>query len=230
MEDSVQGVLGMKWNVEDDTIQISINQRSMSEKVTKRIVLSVVNGVYDPLGLLAPYIIRAKILLRKIWAHEPKLDWDDEFPKGIEAEWKDFIKDLQYVHNLDFTRAATPSDAVGKPMLVIFADGSGQAYGTVAYLQWKLTSRMFSTHILSAKSRIAPVKLIDTVRLELSGSTLASRLQSNILAESAMEIERVLHLIDGEIVKAMLHRESYGFNTFVGNRLGEIQKNKLPSE
>ena len=91
MEDSVQGVLGMKWNVEDDTIQISINQRSMSKKVTKRIVLSVVNGVYDPLGLLAPYIIRAKILLRKIWAHEPKLDWDDELPKGIEAEWKDFI-------------------------------------------------------------------------------------------------------------------------------------------
>ena len=66
MEDSVQGVLGMKWNVEDDTIQISINQRSMSEKFTKRIVLSVVNGVYDPLGLLAPYIIRAKILLRKM--------------------------------------------------------------------------------------------------------------------------------------------------------------------
>ena len=89
---------------------------------------------------------------------------------------------------------------------------------------------MFSTHILSAKSRIAPVKLIDTVRLELSGSTLASRLRSSILAESAMEIERVLHLIDSEIVQAMLHRESYGFNTFVGNRLGEIQKNTLPSE
>ena len=102
----------------------------MSEKVTKRIVLSVVNGVYDPLGLLAPYIIRAKILLRKIWAHEPKLDWDDELPKAIEAEWKDFIKDLQYVHNLDFTRAATPSDAVGKPILVIFAEGSGQAFDT----------------------------------------------------------------------------------------------------
>ena len=229
--ESVQGVLGMEWNVDFDCLQVSINREiSTNTVITKRFILSVVNGIYDPLGLLTPFTIRAKILLRKIWAHEPRLDWDDDLPASIKSEWMNFISEIDDVRNLQFPRSVNGSDTTGNPILVIFADGSGHAYGTAAYIRWQLANGSFASHLLSAKSRIAPVKLIDTVRLELCGSTISTRLRKSITSESSLIFERTVHLIDSEIVHAMIHRESYGFNTFVGNRLGEIQRESLPTE
>jgi len=36
-------------------------------------------------------------------------------------------------------------------------------------------------------------------------------------------------IVDSEIVKAMISKESYGFNTYAANRIGEIQK-KITSQ
>ena len=50
------------------------------------------------------------------------------------------------------------------------------------------------------------------------------------MKEIKSEFSKVVHLIDSEIVQAMIHRESYGFNTFAGNRLGEIQSQTLATD
>ena len=227
-----EGVLGMKWNVERDTIQFSINwEKFEGRKSTKRHILSVINSIYDPLGILTPFIIRAKILIRKMWAQQqPKLGWDDDLPNNIETEWKGIVKDMSKLNNLEFQRSVMPEDAIENPMLVVFADGSGDAYGAAAYIRWKLLNGGYSAQLLTSKSRMAPLKLIDTVRLELSGSTLGTRLRASILKEIGLIFHKIIHLVDSEIVHAMIHRESYGFNTFVGNRIGEIQRNTVPDE
>ena len=47
-----------------------ITPQNMSNKLpnvlTKRMILSQVNGIFDPLGLISPYVIKAKIYLRKL--------------------------------------------------------------------------------------------------------------------------------------------------------------------
>ena len=74
--------------------------------------------------------------------------------------------------------------------------------------------------------RIAPLKIIDTVRLELCGAVLNSRLYTFIKEEMKSTIfTKVYHVVDSEIVKAMINKESYGFNTFAANRPGEIHRN-----
>ena len=45
-----------------------------------------------------------------------------------------------------------------------------------------------------------------------------------------MKFEKVFHIIDSEIVRAMINKDSYGFNTFVATRVGEIQGSTDPSE
>ena len=45
---------------------------SIPDVLTKRMILSQVNSIYDPLGLAGPYTVRAKILMRKLWTHETK--------------------------------------------------------------------------------------------------------------------------------------------------------------
>lgn len=62
--------------------------------LTKRMVLSQVNGIYDPMGLVSPFTVRAKIMLRKLWAQDKKLDWDDAMPERLRREWVTFFEEL----------------------------------------------------------------------------------------------------------------------------------------
>ena len=119
---------------------------------------------------------------------------------------------------------------VGDPTLIIFSDGSGDIYGAVAYVRWELADGSFKSNLLSAKNRIAPLKVIDVVRLELCGAILSKRLRMFISKEMIYKFKKIYHIIDSEIVKAMISKESYGFNTFAANRIGEIQHETDPSE
>ena len=214
-------VLGMEWEEEEDVIRFNLN--SLGEKeTTKRSCLSTICRIYDPIGLLAPVTVSAKIILRKIWAHHPKVDWDDPLPTELQKEWSSFRESLFYVKSLKFNRSLKPANAES-PLLIIFSDGSKDAYGAVAYVRWK-TPNGFEARLIAGKSRIAPLRILDIVRLELCGAVLNARLYGFISHElDGINFEGVHHIIDSEIVKAMISRDSYGFRTFAANRIGEIQ-------
>ena len=71
--------LGLKWNTEEDKfvweplkkiLQVA-NQRPM----TRRGIVSAVYSLFDPLGFIAPYIMKAKLLLQTL--SRKRLGWDD---------------------------------------------------------------------------------------------------------------------------------------------------------
>ena len=99
--------------------------------------------------------------------------------------------------DLKFRRCLKPIGAVGSPTLVIFSDGSGVAYGAVCYVRWKLENGSFQSTLICSKNRLAPIKIIDTVRLELLGAVINTR-------NTCIKFERAYHLVDSEIVKAMI--------------------------
>ena len=131
------------------------------------------------------------------------------------------------MRELNFERSLKPKNAIEdqeSPYLILFSDGSKDAYGTAAYVRWKTEDGYVST-LLAAKSRIAPLRIIDTVRLELCGAVLNARLYMFIRQEmSDLNFHKVYHIVDSEIVKAMVNKESYGFSTFAANRIGEIHQ------
>ena len=54
-------VLGLKWDQGSDTLVISRGvNRLVTEPVTQRLVLSRVASIFDPIGLVAPYTIKAQ--------------------------------------------------------------------------------------------------------------------------------------------------------------------------
>ena len=88
--ETYENVLGMKWNTEKGTLMFICRGftedcegvcRATEVAVTKRKISSVVNSIYDPMGLLTPFTVKSKIILRKLWASSPKLDWDDPVPE-----------------------------------------------------------------------------------------------------------------------------------------------------
>ena len=198
--------------------------------LTKRMCLSQVNGIYDPLGLVAPFTIKAKILLRKMWGI--KLDWDDSMPENMRKDWIEFFKELFEVADITFQRCIKPEgvDSQTKPTLIVFSDGSEQAFGTVAYIRWMLNDGRYVSNLVASKSRIAPIEVASIVRLELSGAVLNKRLTCFIKKEMRLQFDREFHIVDSEIVRSMIQKQSYGFKTFVATRIGEIQEATEPED
>ena len=157
-------VLGLCWSTVTDNLSCDIKDsiKFNKMKVNKRIILSAINSIYDPLGLLSPFTVETKILMRKIWGLYPQIGWDDQLPEVLANEWLHIHNEIKEIQELRFT----PDDAVGPPILIIFSDGTKNAYGAVAYCRWE-TKRSFESRIILAKSRIAPLKVINMVRLEL---------------------------------------------------------------
>ena len=94
--------------------------------------------------------------------------------------------------------------------------------------RWKVENGMYESNLLISKNRISPLRRMTTVRSELCGAILAARLKVFIEKESRLKFEKVFFITDSKIVQAMIHKESYGFNTFVAVRVGEIQESSDP--
>ena len=72
----------------------------------------------------------------------------------------------------------------------------------------------FESCLLASKNRVALAKTIDIARLELCGAVLSKRLKVFIVEMMRYQFKAVYHLIDSQIVKAMIRKCSYGFNTW----------------
>ena len=60
----------------------------MLNYLTKRMILSHVNGIFDPLGLVSRFTVRSKILMRRLWNQcNSDLGWDDPIPLVVRQKW-----------------------------------------------------------------------------------------------------------------------------------------------
>ena len=248
---ATEKVLGIRWRPADDLfcykVRLNLSEKRrkvrtepdieydqiperIPQRLTKRKILSQVNSIFDPLGLAAPLVVRAKIMLRKLWAIEEKLDWDDAIQDDLRNEWIRFFLDLFGMNDVTFTRCLRPEGAEGNPILVIFSDGSESAYGACAYVRWKLASGKFESKLIMSKNRLAPLKKMSIDRIELCAAVLSKRLKQLLIKESRFIFHKCYHLVDSQIVHAMIQKETYGFNTFAATRLGEIQEGTDPKD
>ena len=189
--------------------------------LTRRIVLQQVMAIYDPLGLLCPLVLQAKLLLRETWLL--KLSWDEVLTPHMVQEWRKFFISLFDAADIQFDRCLTPENATGSPQLVLMSDGSEQAYGCAAYIRWELEGGGFWCRLMMAKSRISPIARISIPRMELNGAVISKRLRETIEEESRFEFSKVHHLIDSETVLCQLYKTASRFQVFEGVRIGEIQ-------
>ena len=196
------------------------------EVITRRQFYSQIQSLFDPLGLLAPLILKAKILLRKTWEEEcQKLHWDDALPAGLVSEMVDFFAGLFDLEAITFNRSLWPSqeNVLGSPELVIFSDGSKLAFGAVAYLRWQIAEGNWYVTLVMAKSKIAPRNLLTIPRLELNGAVLSKRLEEFLVAHIDLSLGNVYHLVDSSTVLGYVHKPDSRLKPFEGVRVSEIQ-------
>ena len=67
-------ILGIAWNPETDEISIGIHQPT-TNIITKRTLLSELSKTFDPLGIVGPMIMKARLLLQELCHNQ--VGWDD---------------------------------------------------------------------------------------------------------------------------------------------------------
>lgn len=77
--------LGVEWNPSLDHFRLAITSLSHQESVTKRAMSSDIARIFDVLGWMAPVIVKAKVILQRLW--EEKLLWDDIVPEHLKEVW-----------------------------------------------------------------------------------------------------------------------------------------------
>jgi hypothetical protein len=79
-------LLGLPWNKIEDTVSIVTSPRK--NIATKREALSELAKIYDPLGLVSPTTLIAKIHYREMC--EAKLPWDGELCEAMKRRWEEW--------------------------------------------------------------------------------------------------------------------------------------------
>ena len=75
-KDTVTTTLGLQWNSTDDVLAVPATPVPEDYPITKRSVLKKIATVFDPLGLVSPFVVQAKIMLQELWNRG--YDWDEE--------------------------------------------------------------------------------------------------------------------------------------------------------
>ncbi|XP_049886542.1 uncharacterized protein LOC126381028 isoform X1 [Pectinophora gossypiella] len=213
--------LGLNWQCNTDTLTFSINSSLHTNiTITKRHILSTIAQVFDPLGLVSPCIVEAKILMQKLWID--KCSWDDEVSVDIKKLWHNFAHTLPHLNDTNIPRwvmCNSPSSI----QLHIFTDASEKAYGACVYVRTVASDGSVTVRLLTSKSKVAPIKPTTIPRLELCGALVGARLCTKVLNSLTIKPECIFWC-DSTIVLGWLASSPVPLKPFVRHRVCEIQE------
>ena len=127
-------VLGFKWDHNNDTLVVSRGTKStITKSLTKRLVLSLMSKVYDPIGLVAPFTVGAWLILKDIWRVNGK-SWHDELLKDTIDRFLAWCVELPRLAEITIPRSYF-SVPFQHHELHMFGDSSQDVFIAVGFLR-----------------------------------------------------------------------------------------------
>nr|XP_029716566.1 uncharacterized protein LOC115259910 [Aedes albopictus] len=213
--------LGIHWQPCSDEFKFVYHQPQISQP-TKRVILSQIASLYDPLELLASTIVMANLVMQKLW--ELRVDWDANPPGELTNHWLSLVQHLSVLNHFQVPRRVIGVCKPQRTYLHGYSDASERAMGACVYVRTVDDAGNSSSRLLCSKSKIAPIGNNRTTfpRLELCASVLLARLISNVKAAINEPIFEVHAWTDSQVVLAWLSGGASRWKTFVANRVAEI--------
>ena len=210
--------LGVAWDTTADTFTFACR---LSDKIVRTVadVLSVLASLYDPLGVVAPYVLTGKQIFQEIWL-ELK-DWRKPVPERLLKAWNKWVQGLPMIAPLAVphwfgTHSGQEVD------LHVFSDASATGYGAVLYL----ASGSLPPSFVAAKTRVVPPdKRGNIPRLELQAAFVAVRLLRSVLHElDRLSVRRAFLWSDSTTTLRWLDNQDARYEIFIANRVSEIRE------
>ncbi|XP_055528062.1 uncharacterized protein LOC129720599 [Wyeomyia smithii] len=211
--------LGINWKPNEDFMRFDSQVPPSDHVLTKRSILSTIAKLFDPLGLIAPVVVRAKIVMQELWLLS--CGWDDPVPDNLQKRWEKYKQELPKISAYRIARyALLPNSTV---QLHTFADASESAYGACTYARCEDPQGIVRIQLLASKSRVAPLKRLTIARLELCAAVLAAHLHHRIKRAIDIGICSSYFWSDSSVTLEWLRSPPNRWQTFVGNHVSEVQ-------
>ena len=220
--------LGVLWLAKEDVFTYKVNPPDEKFQLTKRNFLRKIAMLFDPMGFLAPYVIRAKILLQEMWTSG--LDWDDPLDPSQARQAKKWFEELTELSDVQVPRCLQLNSHVETVTLHTFTDASGDAYGAVTYVRYQYKDGTVSTSLVASKTRVAPLSATSIPRLELMGAVLGLRLALSVAKVLKIDQSLLSFWSDSMNVLWWIRKPSRSFRPFIANRVGEIHDSSSPTQ
>jgi hypothetical protein len=219
-EGVTERALGLKWDVIEDCFIFTALEKSKPN--TRRGVLSIINSIFDPLGLISPFILPAKRLLQELC--RKGVGWDDLLPETELNAWMAWQRDQPSLQQLKINRCYKSGNLEGEVRLQLhhFCDASSYGYGAVTYIRVVDDRERVNCQLLMAKSKLAPLKPMTIPRLELQAAVLAVKLDEVVSAELDAPLMESVFWTDSTTVLQYIANSDKRFQTFVANRVAVI--------
>ena len=246
------GVLGLPWKPHQDTIEmhfgVNLSAKERGGRVgpeltietvdqidtailTRREVVSQVYSIYDPLGLLAPLVIRYKMLLQSLAAAGG--GWDDELDEELAGLSKEVLRTMVLAKDIVFPRSVTPEGVLEALMeLCGWWDGGKPASAACLYARYeKKVADDGGTHVLRllmGKARVTPSskgseKLRrSTPRTEMRGLTMLARMTTACIPGMPKMPTRISLFGDSECTISAVDCMDGQLDIWFGNRVAEV--------
>lgn len=239
-ESKLSTVLGIQWQRDDDEIFINLKFKPVT-KLTKRIALSIVASIYDPLGLISPLVQPAKFLIQSMWLRDRELralenakTWDRVMPEDLDILFREWFENIQLANRITLNRFCG-FDNSKQQALYIFCDASTKGYGCVAYLRTEVPNSKAIFSLIASKGKVAPVlpprsdkiEALSIPRLELLATHLGANMACVIIEAWQLSKDYPLFVFtDSEICLAQISGSTIR-DVFCERRLREIRA-KVP--
>ncbi|KAK3719743.1 hypothetical protein QZH41_001947 [Actinostola sp. cb2023] len=198
--------------------------------LTRRGILSTVSSIYDPLGLVAPFLLRGKRILQLLC--KEGLDWDEPIPDDLRSEWEMWRSELPHLEQMKIQRCFEPHDFKDRKTVELhhFADASTEGYGQCSYLRLVDTSDRVHCSLVFGKARVAPLKPVTIPRLELTAALVSARVSETLTRELEYDTIDEIFWTDSQVVLGYIKSDARRFHTYVANRVQEIRYRTSPDQ
>ncbi|XP_058449060.1 uncharacterized protein LOC131429022 [Malaya genurostris] len=96
--------LGIHWEPASDVLRYRINLAMPPTPLTKRVALSQIAQLFDPLGLLGPVVTTAKLFMPSLWMMKNDdgslWGWDQVLPTSVIERWTNYHSQLPRLNEL----------------------------------------------------------------------------------------------------------------------------------
>lgn len=217
VNDSISA-LGVQWDPKTDEFVFKViikNQRP----TTKRQLFAQIATLYDPVGFLAPMIIKARILMQNVW--QEGVEWDGKLPEELINQWEKMKSEFPLIENAKVPRWVN-IEPKANIQLHGFCDASGDAYSATLYVKNVNENKI---ELLMAKTRVTPKKNKLTIpKLELCGALLLTKLTKKSINALEVKFDDIYLWCDSKIVLAWIRSSPKQWKKFVSSRVEKIQK------
>ena len=197
-------------------------EKFVPKKLTRRMIFSKKNAIFDILGKFTPVLVGLSKDLRE--AVKQTNNWDDTVPDELRSKWvANFLK-VETLKGIKFQRARMPENAVSEKMdLIVAADASEDVKIVAAWGRFRLDNGKFSCQLVIGRSLLADQD--STIpKQELEALTMGSNLSWIVRQALEKWVSSSILIGDSQISLCWVTSEKKRLSLYHRNRSVQIRR------